>query len=116
MSTPSVSLHPYFKIHPGKMDAAKALLPRFIERTKTEPARLYYEFTINGDIVFCREGYVGAAGALAHLENVGDLLGEMLSISDVARLEIHGPAAELEKLKEPLAAYKPDWFVYECGV
>jgi len=116
MSTPAVSIHPYFKVHPGKMDAAKALLPKFVEKTKTEPARLYYEFTINGDIVFCREGYIGAAGALKHLENVGDLLGEMLKISDVARLEIHGPAAELEKLKEPLAAYKPEWFAYECGV
>jgi hypothetical protein len=116
MSTPSVSIHPYFKVHPGKMDAAKALLPRFIEKTKTEPARVQYEFTINGDTVFCREAYVGAAGALAHLENVGEILGEMLKISDLLRLEIHGPAAELEKLKEPLAAHKPDWFVYECGV
>jgi hypothetical protein len=116
MSTPSVSIHPYFKVHPGKMDAAKALLPRFIEKTKTESARVQYEFTINGDIVFCREAYVGAAGALAHLENVGEILGEMLKISDLLRLEIHGPAAELETLKEPLASLKPDWFVYECGV
>ncbi len=116
MSTPAVSIHPYFKVHPGKMEIARALLPAFVAATKTEPARIYYEFTINGDVIFCREGYVGAAGTLAHLENVGALLGEMLKNSDLIRLEIHGPAAELDKLKEPLAAYKAEWFAYECGV
>jgi hypothetical protein len=116
MSQPAVSIHPYFKVHPGKLDAARALLPRFIETTKTEPKCLYYEFTLNGDVVFCREGYIGAEGALAHLANVGGILGEMLQISDLVRLEIHGPAEELEKLKEPLAAHKPDWFVYQSGL
>lgn len=116
MSNPAVSLHPYFKIHPGKLDAAKALLPAFLEKTKSEPARLYYEFTVNGDEVFCREAYTDAAGALAHLENVGPLLGEMLKLSDLIRLEIHGPAAELEKMKEPLASLNAAWFAYACGL
>lgn len=116
MSAPAVSIHPYFKVHPGKLDAAKALLPAFVEKTKSEPARLYYEFTISGDVVFCREAYTDAAGALAHLDNVGSLLGEMLKLSDLIRLELHGPAAELEKLKEPLAALHPAWFAFECGV
>lgn len=116
MSQPAVSIHPYFKVHPGKMDAARALLPKFVAKTTTEPKCLYYEFTTNGDIVFCREGYVGAEGALAHLANVGEILGEMMKISDLVRLEIHGPAEEIEKLKGPLAEYKPDWFVYEAGL
>ena len=116
MSQPTVSIHPYFKIHPGQSDAAKALRPQFVEKTKSEPGCVFYEWTLNGDTVFCREAYADAEGALAHLENVGALLGEMLKISDVERLEIHGPAAELEKLKVPLAGYQPTWFVYECGV
>ena len=116
MSQPAVSIHPYFKVHPGKMDAARALLPKFVAKTTTEPKCLYYEFTVNGDIVFCREGYVGAEGALTHLTNVGEILAEMMTVSDVIRLEIHGPAEELEKLKGPLAEYKPDWFVYEAGL
>jgi len=116
MSTPAVSLHPYFKVRSGNLVAARALLPAFVEKTKTEPARLYYQFTINGDEVFCREAYADAAGALAHLDNVGELLGEMLKLADLIRLEIHGPAAELEKLREPLAALKPAWFAYECGI
>ena len=116
MSTPAVSIHPYFKVHPGKMDAARALLPAFVETTKSESARIYYEFTINGDMVFCREAYNDAAGTLAHLQNVGSLLEQMLKISDLARLEVHGPAAELEKLKEPLAALPAEWYAYECGI
>jgi hypothetical protein len=39
-----------------------------------------------------------------------------LKVSDLIRLEIHGPAAELDKLREPLAAFKPAWFLYELGV
>jgi quinol monooxygenase YgiN len=116
MSQPAVSIHPYFKIHPGKLDAAKALLPSFIARTTSEPGCLYYEFTISGDTVFCREAYRGADGTLAHLANVDALLKEMLAVSDLARLEIHGPAEEIEKLKAPLAAFNPTWFVFACGV
>ena len=112
----SVSIHPYFKVHAGKMDAVKALLHEFVARTATEEKALYYEFTINGDLVFCREAYVGAEGALAHLANVGAQLDKMLTLSEVTRLEIHGPAAELEKLKGPLGKINPTWFTYECGV
>jgi hypothetical protein len=50
-------------------------------------------------------------GLLAHLENVGTLLGEMLKIADLTRVEVHGLAEELEKLKGPLAHLNPAWFV-----
>lgn len=116
MSQPAVSIHPYFKVHPGQFDAARALLPKFVEKTTSEPNCVSYEFTINGDVVFCREAYANAESALAHLENVGELLGEMLKVSDLLRLEIHGPASELEKLHGPLATLKPDWFVYAAGL
>ncbi len=118
MSFPSnfVSLHPYFKAHPGKLDAFKAALPAFIEKTATEEKNLFYGFSINGAEIFCREGYVGAEGLLAHLENVGALLAEALKIADLIRLEVHGPAEELEKLRGPLAHLKPAWFVVECSL
>lgn len=118
MSLPAnvVSIHPYFKVHPGKLDAFKAGMRAFVEKTKSEPLHLYYEFTVNGDEVFCREGYLGAEGTLAHLENIGAELGEALKIADLTRLEFHGPAEEIEKLKTPLAHLNPAWFVIECGV
>jgi hypothetical protein len=52
---------------------------------------------------------------LAHLENVGSLLGEALKISEIARLEIHGPEEELAKLREPMAQLKPQFFTLEYG-
>jgi quinol monooxygenase YgiN len=106
-----VSLHPYFRVHPGKLEAFNSALPAFVEKTKTEMKCLFYEFTINGDEVFCREGYVDADGLLAHLANVDALLKEAMKIADLSRLEVHGPATELEKLKGPLAQLKPEWFV-----
>jgi quinol monooxygenase YgiN len=116
MSSPSVSIHPYFKIHPGQLDAAKAVLRAFVAKTTTEPGCRYYEFTVDGDVVFCREAYTDADAVLAHLANVGAELGEMLKVSALTRLELHGPAVELDKLRGPLADLKPAWFVYECGV
>jgi len=49
------------------------------------------------------------------LENVGGLLEEALKIADITRLEIHGPAQELEKLREPLADLDPQFFTLELG-
>lgn len=111
-----VSIHPYFKVHADQMDAARAILVKFIDLTKSEAACLYYDFTVNGDVIFCREAYIGAAGALAHLANVNDALGEMLKVADLVRLELHGSAAELVHLKEPLSALPVEWFVFETGL
>ena len=108
-----VSLHPYFKVHAGKLDAFKAAFPAFIEKTRSEEKNLFYGFTINGDEVFCREGYTDAEGVLAHLDNVGALLAEALKIADLTRVELHGPADELDKLRKPLAHLNPAWFVSE---
>ena len=113
MKSNFVSLHPYFKVHPGKLEAVKAGFPRFVEKTAIEGKNPFYGFTINGDEILCREGYVGADGVLAHLENVGALLAEALKISDLVRVEVHGPAQELDKLKGPLAHLKPSWFVLD---
>lgn len=43
------------------------------------------------------------------------LLAEALKIADLMRLEVHGPAAELEKLGQPLAHLNPQWFVLHEG-
>lgn len=108
-----VSLHPYFKVHPGKIEQLKAALPAFVEKTASEEKNLFYEFTMNGDGLFCREAYVDADGLLAHLDNVGAMLAEALKIADLIRLEVHGPAEQLEKLKGPLAHLDPAWFTLE---
>jgi hypothetical protein len=64
--------------------------------------------------MFCREAYENAEGLLAHLDNVGALLAEMLTMADLTRVEVHGPSAELETFKKPLAHLNPKWFTLEC--
>jgi len=104
------TLHPYCKGPPDKMPFLKAILPEFAAKTGNETGTLFYEFTINGDEVFCREGYINAEALLAHLETVGAMLAQALAMADLIRIEVHGPAAELAKLKESLAHLKPAWF------
>lgn len=107
----AVSIHPYFKVRPGNLDAVKALTADFIRKAATEAGMLYYGFSLNGDELFCREAYRDAAALLIHVENVGPELQKVLQLVDIIRVEVHGPAAELDKLRGPLAGLKPSWFV-----
>src|SRR5882757_8551127 len=97
-----ICLVPYFKAFPGKEEEVKKLLPQFVEKTSLENGVIYYDFFSNGDEFYCREAYKDAASALAHLTNVGVLLGEMMKLADLTRVEIHGSAREVAKVKESL--------------
>ena len=90
--------------------------PRSWQRLSRKKNCLYYDFTLDGDTVHCREAYAGAEGVAEHLDNVGALLEEMLKNSDLIRLEIHGPAAELDKLRPRCGPLNPAWFVFQCGI
>lgn len=118
MFTPDTccTLVPYFEVQDGQLDAFKALGPQFVARTRDEPGCLHYAFSFSGHTAHCREGYDDAAAVLAHLDNVGALLGEALKIARIVRLEVHGPAAEIDKLRGPLAGLGPQFFVLEDGI
>ena len=52
-----------------------------------------------------------------HLENVGDVFNAALEYADIVDLAVHGPAKELEKLKEPLKDLGPTYFAtYEGSI
>jgi len=112
----TVSIHPYFKPLEGELDEFIAGMDAFVERTSSEAGVLFYSFTVCREIVFCREAYIGGEGALAHLENVDDLLKAALEISELVRLEVHGAAAELDKMREPLKDLPVEWFVLQTGL
>ena len=109
------TLVPYFKVAPGKMGEFRALCDTFVAKTRSEPGCVHYAFSFSGDEVHCREGYDDATAVLAHLENVGPTLQEALKIAQITRLEVHAPAAQIDKLKAPLAALNPQWFTVEQG-
>ena len=77
---------------------------------------LYYGFCFNGNEAYCREGYEDAEGLLSHLNNVNDLIKRALDMAEIVRLEIHGPEEELKKLYEPLAEFKPQFFILEYSL
>ncbi|MGC4016222.1 MAG: hypothetical protein QM755_17125 [Luteolibacter sp.] len=112
----AVTIHPYFQIYPGKIEDFVANMTDFTNQTSTEKGCLYYNFTLNGDEAFCREGYVDGDAALAHLANVDAQIKRALELSTMTRLEIHGPAEELEKMRGPLAGLNPAWFVCQTGL
>ncbi len=106
---------PYFNIKEGKLEQFKELCERFVEASRSEPGCMFYGFAFDGLRAHCREGYEDAEGVLAHLANIGPLLAESAQFADLDVLEIHGPEEELAKLREPLAAQNPRFFVLEYG-
>jgi quinol monooxygenase YgiN len=109
------TLAPYFTIHDGQLAAFKKGCDAFVEKTRSEPKCLFYSFSFDGDVAHCREGYQDAESLLFHLDNVGALLAEALKISDITRLEVHGPESQLALLREPLASLNPQFFTLEMG-
>ncbi len=111
-----VTIVPYFDIKEGQLDAFKKYCEQFVEITSNETKCIYYGFSFNGNTVHCREGYDDAEGLLIHLDAIGPLLQEALSIAELTSLEVHGPEQELAKLREPLAEMNPTYFTLEYGI
>jgi quinol monooxygenase YgiN len=107
---------PYFEVPVENLRAFKALGQQFATKARSESGCMYYTFSFSGTTAHCREGYINAEAILAHLENVSELLEKALKISKIIRLEIHAPAAELEKLKNPLTSLNPHFFALEEGI
>lgn len=112
----AVAIHPYFRIHDGQHEEVAARLRAFVDAARSEPKCISYGFTRNGDELFCQEAYEDAEGVLAHLDNVGKQLQELLTLADMLRLEVHGPAEQLAKLRGPLATMNCSYFEWQCGL
>nr|VFK53929.1 MAG: hypothetical protein BECKTUN1418F_GA0071002_10333 [Candidatus Kentron sp. TUN]VFK55845.1 MAG: hypothetical protein BECKTUN1418E_GA0071001_10343 [Candidatus Kentron sp. TUN]VFK58282.1 MAG: hypothetical protein BECKTUN1418D_GA0071000_10794 [Candidatus Kentron sp. TUN] len=109
------SIVPYFKVPSENMIPFKALCQEAVEKAKNKEGCLYYGFSFDGDRAHCREGFENAEATLAYFISGGKILREMLLISELERLEIHGPETELAKLREPLAPLDPQFFTLEFG-
>ena len=89
-------------------------MAKFTSAGGSESAQVYYGWTYDADskTLFCREGYNDADAVLAHLANVGGLVGELLAIegNELERIEFHGPADQLHALREGVAHLNPVFF------
>ena len=106
------TVHAYYDLtDEGK---AEPVLADLAAKTKTEKGCVYYGWTKAGDTLFCREGYLDSEAVLAHLSNVASCNG-LATCTRLRRLEIHGPAPQLEKLRKPAEQMKAQCFERHAG-
>jgi len=103
-----ITILPEFVIPAGKVDEFKAGFSKFYAATKNGPGAagcLYYGFGFAGDSMYCREGYKTAEDCAKHGADVKEMIEEPMKAVGAGnfKLNVVGPAAELEKLKPKLA-------------
>eukprot|EP00747_Dinoflagellata_sp_TGD_P182534 gnl/TRDRNA2_/TRDRNA2_36825_c0_seq1.p1 gnl/TRDRNA2_/TRDRNA2_36825_c0~~gnl/TRDRNA2_/TRDRNA2_36825_c0_seq1.p1 ORF type:complete len:372 (+),score=64.46 gnl/TRDRNA2_/TRDRNA2_36825_c0_seq1:87-1118(+) len=114
----SIVMYPYFQVLEGKMPEFKRIMSDFYKDIEPEEeGMIYYGFAVNEEehMVVCREAYEHAEGLLLHLKDVGPPLQKALEIAALVNLQIHGPAHEISKLKDPLAHLNPEYFELDRG-
>lgn len=92
-------IRPYFTVL--DWEKARPIMANFVKKTATEGRMVFYGWDINGDKLHCRESYRDGDAANSHLANIASDIGELLAegVATMDSITIHGPAAELEKVK-----------------
>lgn len=110
-----VLIRPYFTVL--DWDKARPIMAEFVRRTGTEGRMVFYGWDIDGDTLYCREGYRDGDAANAHLKNVGTCLGELVAegVAKLNSIAIHGPAAELEKVKPGTEKFGTKYYAIHSG-
>ena len=97
-----------FTIAEGKLDELKKLQTTAIETTKgKDSGALSYEFFFNDDEskLYALEWYKDSEAVLSHLEIVGEILNQLLAVSQPTRFEVFGSPSD--ELVEALAPFSP---------
>mmetsp|Transcript_159670 Transcript_159670/g.291372 ORF Transcript_159670/g.291372 Transcript_159670/m.291372 type:complete len:594 (+) Transcript_159670:96-1877(+) len=107
-----------FKVHwtfaADKYADFQARIAVLISLTKTEAGCLYYGFTMQNTTAVTKGGHQSAQALLDHLDNIYLALQKTFPIAQVTGWEVYGPATELEKLKEPLAAFPVSYWASDA--
>jgi quinol monooxygenase YgiN len=94
-------------ITPADLDQFKQLAGAALELTKAEVGALQYDWFFSADETKClvRETYENSDAALAHMANLGELLGQLAQLGGGLEVEVFGaPSGEL---MEAAAAIQP---------
>lgn len=105
-----IQFYAQFKIHEGKEDEFKDLVPRFIEQVKANETGVEkYEFYFNSSGTVCHvlETYSNSAALLAHVANLSKLLEKAFSIADFEGNIYGNLSTELQEMirKLPITNY-----------
>jgi len=112
----TVTLAPYFTVH--DVDKFKAIWRADYAQFAHKEDCVHYAFTFSDDNhAHCREAYINAAAVLQHLTDVDAPLKAVLdpTVAKLDKLEVHGPAAELDQLREALDPLGAAFYTCEWG-
>lgn len=99
----------------GSLAEFKDLAAQALEITKAEAGTLQYDWFFNADETVCvvRETYANSDAVLAHMGNLGAVLGSLVELGGGLELEVFGsPSAQL---LEAGAALGPSVYSYFQG-
>jgi quinol monooxygenase YgiN len=104
------------KIHDGKVEEFKKIAAQCVSAVKAnETGALQYDWFFNSGETECvvRENYTDSNAVLAHMGNIGVLLGQLLTMSDFD-LEVYGNMSE--ELKNATAGLNPKVYSFYQGL
>jgi len=94
-------------IHPGKLDAFRAVAADLIAATEKEPGTLSYEWSLNADQTACHifERYRNTEALLAHMNTFGPHAERFFAAAQPERFHVYG--APSDAVKAALADLHP---------
>ena len=103
------------KIATGDLAEFKRIAAQALELTKGEAAVLQYDWFFSGDETKCvvRETYEDSDAFLAHIANMGELIGKAAELGGGLEIEIFG--APSPQLAEAAAAFQPTVYGFFRG-
>eukprot|EP00189_Rhodosorus_marinus_P009773 CAMPEP_0184741212 /NCGR_PEP_ID=MMETSP0315-20130426/4272_1 /TAXON_ID=101924 /ORGANISM="Rhodosorus marinus, Strain UTEX LB 2760" /LENGTH=122 /DNA_ID=CAMNT_0027211393 /DNA_START=342 /DNA_END=710 /DNA_ORIENTATION=+ len=100
LSNSMIMVDGYFRAKDGKETESDTKIPPLLEVGKQHPHLKSYTFARRADgLVHWSERAETAEAYLAHLETISGYIDEAYGIRDFERIEVAGPASEIEKLK-----------------
>lgn len=106
-----------FSIPEGKIDEFKQKAAELTGKVEAnEPGALSYEWFLSDDKRACTlvEVYKDSGAVMAHLGNVGDLLGPLLEVAPLSGLFILGNPSD--QVRQAFAPFGPKIFAHWNGV
>jgi predicted dithiol-disulfide oxidoreductase (DUF899 family) len=115
LSDNAVTLAPYFKIK--DIDEFKRIWQEDYQKFAHRDDCVHYAFCFTDDSrAHCRGAYRDADKVLQHLHDVeAPLTAVLKGVAELERLEVHGPKAEVDKLREALNPLGCLFYVAEWG-
>ncbi|WP_299985909.1 antibiotic biosynthesis monooxygenase [uncultured Ruegeria sp.] len=111
-----VTIVGYMTVPEAHADAFRKNCADMIELRSQESGHLAsaYSFSADGTVV-SREDYDSADAVIRHMELGSHIFESTQSLVRITGVELHGPAAELEKLRDLFSGMSPGFFLTEFG-